>query len=199
MTSTGIRRKPLLAIATSLLVAAALAGCTESPGFSSSASTGYVSGSGQYDEIKVADRKPALAFTTTLDTGAKLKSSSLLGKVHIVNFWYAGCGPCRVEAPLLESVYKSYKGKIPFLGVNTYDTAATARTFEQTHNVTYASAIDITTASVQYAYSAYVSPDAVPVTLVIDRHGRVAARITGELESASILTSLIKTVVSEGQ
>ena len=199
MSSTGMRRKAVVAIAASVLVVAALAGCTESPGFSSSASTGYVSGAGVYDEIKPVDRKPAQAFTTTLDTGAKLTSSSLLGKVHVVNFWYAGCGPCRVEASRLEAVYKSYKGSIPFLGVNTYDTAATARTFEQTHGVTYASAIDETTASVQYAYSGFVSPDAVPTTLVIDRHGRVAARVTGELESASILTALIKTVVAEGQ
>jgi hypothetical protein len=52
---------------------------------------------------------------------------------------------------------------------------------------------------VQYAYSAYVSPDAVPTTLVIDRHGRVAARVTGEVEDASILTALIDRVTAEGQ
>ena len=195
-----MRRKALLAVATSLLVAATLAGCTEDANVGSdSNSTGYVSGSQVWKEVKPADRKAAVPFTTTLDTGKKLTSASLLGKVHVLNFWYAGCGPCRVEAPTLESVYNSYKGSIPFLGVNTYDTAATAQTFEQTHKVTYPSAIDITTASVQFAYSGFVSPDAVPVTLVIDKHGRVAARITGEIESASILTTLINTVVSEGQ
>ena len=193
-------RKTLIAIATSLLVAAALAGCTENPSIGSDSNqTGYITGQGVWKEIKPADRKPAISFSTTLDTGKKITSASLLGKVHILNFWYAGCGPCRVEAAKLDAAYNSYNGTIPFLGVNTYDTAATAQTFEQTHKVPYPSAIDITTASVQYAYSAYIPPDATPTTLVIDKHGRVAARVTGEVESTSILTTLIDSVVSEGQ
>lgn len=195
-----MRRKTVVAIATSILVMAALAGCTEDPSIGSDSNqTGYVAGAAIWKEIKPADRKPAASFTTKLDTGAKLTSSSLLGTVHVLNFWYAGCGPCRVEAPRLEAVYNSYNGTIPFIGVNTYDSAATAQTFETTHKVTYPSAIDITTTSVQFAYSGFVSPDATPTTLVIDRHGRVAARITGELESNSILSTIIDTVVSEGQ
>ena len=117
----------------------------------------------------------------------------------MLNFWYAACGPCRVEASRLESVYNHYKGSVEFLGVDTYDQAATALTFEQAHKVTYPSVIDTNNATVEYAYSSYVSADAVPVTLVIDRHGRVAARVTGELEEASILESLVDRVIAEGQ
>ncbi len=82
----------------------------------------------------------------------------------------------------MEKAYTHYKGAVPFYGVDVYDQAATARTFEATHKVTYPSMIDTNTTNVQYAYSAYVSPDAVPTTLVIDKHGRVAARVTGEVE-----------------
>jgi peroxiredoxin len=182
------------------LAIAALAGCTESPSFSSDGNnTGYVSGAGVYAEIKVADRKPAATFTSVLDTGGKLTSAQLLGKVHVLNFWYAACGPCRVESSRMEKAYEHYKGGIPFYGVDVYDQAATALTFESTHKVTYPSLIDTNTTNVQYAYSAYVSPDAVPTTLVIDKHGRVAARVTGEVDETSILTSLIDRVVAEGQ
>jgi peroxiredoxin len=193
-------RRVAVAVVATVLAVAALAGCSESPSFSSDGNnTGYVSGSGVYTEITVADRKPAASFTSVLDTGAKITSAQLLGKVHVLNFWYASCGPCRIEAPRMEKAFSHYKGSVPFYGVDVYDQAATAQTFESTHKVTYPSMIDTNTTNVQYAYSAYVSPDAVPTTLVIDKHGRVAARVTGEVEDASILTALIDRVIAEGQ
>jgi peroxiredoxin len=192
-------RRVLVAAIAAALAVAALAGCTETPSFSSDGTTGYVSGAGVYKEIPVADRKPAMSFTSSLETGAKVTSAQLLGTVHVLNFWYAGCGPCRVEAPNMEKAYTHYKGSVPFYGVDVYDQAATAVTFEETHKVTYPSMIDTNTASVQYAYSAYVSPDSVPTTLVIDKHGRVAARVTGEVEEPSILTAIINRVIAQGQ
>jgi peroxiredoxin len=195
-----ISRRVTAALVASLLAMTVLAGCSESPSYSSDGTnTGYVSGSGVYKEIPVADRKPAATYTSVLDTGAKITSSDLVGTVHVLNFWYASCGPCRVEAPRMEKAYAHYKGTVPFYGVDVYDQAATALTFESTHKVTYPSMIDTNTTAVQYAYSAYVSPDAVPTTLVIDKHGRVAARVTGEVEEASILTALIDRVIKEGQ
>ena len=194
-----IGRVVVVAIAASLCVGA-LAGCTESPSFSSDGNnTGYVSGAGVYKEIAVADRKPAGAFTSILETGTKVTSAQLLGTVHVLNFWYAGCGPCRVEAPKMEKAYTHYTGAVPFYGVDLYDQAPTAQAFEAAHKVTYHSMIDTNTVAVQYAYSAYVSPDAVPTTLVIDKHGRVAARVTGEVEDPKILTAIIDRVIAQGQ
>jgi peroxiredoxin len=193
-------RRVLGAVLAGALSMAFLAGCTQNADFASDGNqTGYVSGGGVYTEIKPADRKPAETFTATLDTGTKITSAQLLGKVHVLNFWFAACGPCRVEAARLEKAYNHYSGTIPFVGVNTYDSAPTAQAFEAAHKVTYPSVIDATTTSVQYAYSGFVPPDAVPVTLVIDKHGRVAARVTGVVEQATILTDLIDRVVSEGQ
>jgi thiol-disulfide isomerase/thioredoxin len=195
-----IRRRLSAAVCAAGIAVLALAGCSETPSFSSDGTnTGYVSGGGAYTEITPAHRKPPVSFSGTLDTGAKITSAQLLGKVHVLNFWYAGCGPCRVEAPRLESVYKHYKGAVPFVGVNTYDQASTALTFESTHHVTYPSVIDVNTVSVQYAFSKYVPTNSVPTTLVIDKHGRVAARVTGEVEDASILTAIVDRVIAEGQ
>jgi peroxiredoxin len=193
-------RRTVTAVLAAALAIGALAGCTESPSFSSDGNnTGYVSGAGVYTEIKVADRKPAASYTSVLDTGAKITSKQLLGTVHVLNFWYASCGPCRVESSKMQKTYVHYKGAVPFYGVDVYDQAATALTFESTHKVTYPSMIDTNTTNVQYAYSAYVSPDAVPTTLVIDKHGRVAARVLGPIDEVSILTSLVDRVIAEGQ
>jgi thiol-disulfide isomerase/thioredoxin len=198
----GVRSIPrpgriLGAVLASAAALALLAGCTQSVG--SSPSQGYVSGSGEYKEIKPANRLSPVTFTARLDTGKTITSASLLGTVHVLNFWYAGCGPCIQEAPLLEKVYNSYDGKVPFIGVNTYDQAPTAQEFERDRKVTYPSVIDVNTTSVQYAFSKKIPTNAVPTTLVIDKHGRVAARVTGEVTDASILTALIKTVIAEGQ
>ncbi|MCU1469432.1 MAG: alkyl hydroperoxide reductase [Glaciihabitans sp.] len=198
-----MRPKRLLGAFVAAPVAAAvigllLAGCTETPDLGAS-TQGYISGSGVYKEILPADRKKPLSFTAKLDTGGTVSSAALLGKVHVLNFWYAGCVPCNSEASRLESSYNKYKSQVGFLGVNTYDQAPTSLTFEQTHGVTYPSAIDANTASVQFAFSSYIPPSAVPTTLVLDREGRVAARVTGEIESTDILNSLIKTVLAEGK
>jgi thiol-disulfide isomerase/thioredoxin len=193
-------RKLLAAAVACALAMGVLAGCSSDPTLAAGNGTGYVSGNGEYKEVPPADRKaPTAPFSATLETGGTITSAQYSGKVHVLNFWYSNCGPCRVEAPRLEAAYTHYKGSIPFLGVNVYDQSAQAIQFEKTHGITYPSVIDTNNVTVQYAYSAYVSPDAVPVTLVIDKHGRVAARITGVLETPSILEDLISRVVSEGQ
>lgn len=193
-------RRIIIAAIAAFVAVGALAGCTESPSFSSDGSgTGYVSGSGVYLEIPAAHRKAAGTFTSVLESGTTITSAQLLGTVHVLNFWYAGCGPCRVEAPRMEKAYQHYKGTVPFYGVDLYDQAATAQAFEKAHKVTYPSMIDTNTVAVQYAYSAYVSPDAVPTTLVIDKRGRVAARVTGEVEDPKILTAIVDRVIAEGK
>jgi thiol-disulfide isomerase/thioredoxin len=188
------------AIVAPILAVAVLAGCTESPSIASDGNnTGYASGDGVYKEIKPAERGKPVSYTSATDQGVKVSSAEFLGKVHVLNFWYAGCVPCIDEAPKLESVYKHYKGQIPFLGVNTYDQAATAIQFETANKITYPSVVDANDVSVQFAFSKSVPPDARPTTLVIDKHGRVAARVLGEIEAPSILIALINTVVAEGK
>jgi thiol-disulfide isomerase/thioredoxin len=195
-----ISRRTLSAVAAPVLAIAVLAGCTESPSIASAGNnTGYASGDGVYKEIKPAHRGKPVSYTDQSDQGTTVSSSQFLGKVTVLNFWYAGCGPCIAEAPRLESVYKHYKGAVPFLGVNTYDAASTINTFDSKYHVTYPSAVDAKTVNVQFAFSSSVPPDARPTTLVIDRHGRVAARVLGEIESPSILIALIDTVKAEGK
>ncbi len=116
----------------------------------------------------------------------------------VVNFWYAACGPCRVEAKDLESVWKKYQGKgVSFVGVNTYDQAGTAQSFNQKYGVTYPSIIDVNTGAAKLAFAEATSIQATPTTLVLDKQGRVAARVIGPIGSASILETLIQDALAE--
>ena len=185
-----------------LVVAAALTGCSNDPlaaQYRDGTDSNYISGQGVYKEFTPAERKAPVVFSGTADSGATISSTQYAGKVLVVNFWYAGCPPCRKEAPLLVGLAKKYDGKVDFLGVNTFDQAATSLAFGRTFGVNYPSIIDANTVSVQFAFSASVPPNAVPTTLVIDRQGRVAARISGLIRDKSILAGMIDTVVAEGQ
>ncbi|GAB3582556.1 TlpA disulfide reductase family protein [Leifsonia lichenia] len=191
---------PLAAVAAS--AALVLSGCTSSDGLAAQyrAGTGqnYIAGDGTVSEFAADNRGAAVAFSGTLADGTAVSSKDYAGDVLVVNFWYAGCPPCRVEAPFLESLYQKYKGKgVDFLGVNLYDTESTAASFEKDKGVTYPSVLDRDTGSVLLAFSKTVPPKATPTTLVIDRKGRVAARILGALPDASTLNSLISDAVAE--
>ena len=157
----------------------------------------YVGGDGTVVEIPPANRGKPISFTSTTDLGEPLNSTDYDGDVMVVNFWYAACPPCRAEAPDLEALHQQYQDEgVSFIGVNVRDQASTAVAFAERFGVTYPSVIDITDSAVQLAFAGQVSPNAVPTTIVLDREGRAAARVTGRAEK-SILNSLITTVLNE--
>jgi thiol-disulfide isomerase/thioredoxin len=165
--------------------------------FKSGDNKNYISGDGTTLEIAPSDRTDSVAWKGVTESGGVLTSANLSGVVTVMNFWYAGCAPCRAEAKDLEALYKEFlPQKVQFVGVNVRDTAGTALAFDKTFGLTYPSIMDNNTGSVVLAFTGVVSPQAVPTTLVVDRKGRVAARILGRLEK-SILKAMIQKVVAE--
>ena len=82
---------------------------------------GYISGDGTVQEIAPADRGDAVAFTGTAVDGSTVTSTDYAGDVLVLNFWYAGCGPCRAEAPTLESTFQEVEpAGAQFLGVKRH-------------------------------------------------------------------------------
>ena len=169
-----------------------LSACTENPGVNNS----YQSGDGTVVEFKQADRKPAVSWVGVDSEGYELSSANLTGVVTVLNFWYASCTPCRVETPDLVALSDEFNNKAQFVGVNVRDSADTANAFRKTFKVNFPTIIDVNSGSVVLAFTGVVSPSAVPTTLVIDRQGRVAARILGVADK-SILKALVQTVVDE--
>lgn len=181
-------------------VALLLVGCTAADPlaeqYADGSGQGYISGDGAYTEIPAAERDAPIVFSGTDERGEVISSDDLAGGVYVVNFWYAGCPPCRVEAPDLAALSEEYTD-VRFVGVNTSDSADVALTFAEKFGIGYPSVLDAETASVQLAFAGAVAPNAVPTTIVVDREGRVAARISGLLRDPSILAAMIDTVVEE--
>lgn len=156
----------------------------------------YVAGDGSVTEYAVEKRGDPVKFVGTLYGGTKVDSQSFVGSVTVLNFWYAGCAPCRVEAPDLEALNKELGPKgANFYGVNVRDSEGTAMPFIRTFNLTYPSFND-QDGAVLLSVSATVPPAAVPTTLVLDKQGRVSSRILGVAEK-STLDALIKTALNE--
>ncbi len=192
------RRAPLPAVVA--LAGTALAGCTALGSVDDQARAGddkgYISGNGAVAEVAAADRGDPVAVAGTTTTGEELALADLRGEVVVLNLWYAACGPCRVEAPdLAEIAQASEADGVRFVGINTRDDAAGAQAFERTFDIPYPTIVDDQGAAV-LALRGQLVPNAVPTTLVVDREGRVAARISGRAD-ASVLRELIETVVEE--
>jgi peroxiredoxin len=186
-------------IAIAVVVLLALAGCSAEPladQYADGSGQGYISGDGAYLELPIADRADPIVFEGASETGESITSDDYAGEVYVVNFWYAGCPPCRTEAADLVALSEEYTD-VPFLGVNIFDDASAAQTFATAHGIEYPSILDVQTASVQLAFSGSVAPNAVPTTLVLDRDGRVAGRISGLIRDPSILAAMIDRVVAE--
>jgi cytochrome c biogenesis protein CcmG, thiol:disulfide interchange protein DsbE len=73
-----------------------------------------------------------------LDRPGKLSLASYRGRPVIINFWASWCIPCKEEAPLLESVWKKYRGRgLVVLGVDINDVRGEARRFARENRMTY--------------------------------------------------------------
>jgi peroxiredoxin len=183
------------------VVAVAVTGCSSNSlvaQYQSGSNKNYISGDGTVTEIKPADRKNSVEFTAKTDDGTSISRKTYNGKVVVLNFWYASCPPCRVEAPDLATLSKKYDSQgVQFIGVNVRDEADTARAFDRSFKMPYPSVIDATDAKVQLALAGQRGPNATPTTMVLDQKGRVAARILGEVNK-NVLDTLIGDTIKEG-
>lgn len=191
------------AVAAAAAVAIALTACATDPlaeQYRQGSGKNYIAGDGTVTEIAAANRQKPVDFSGTLESGATVTAADYRGNVLVLNFWYAGCAPCRAEAPDLQSLWLKYQGAgVSFLGVNIRDQVGTALAFASTYGVTYPSVIDANGGTMQLAFSGVVAPNAVPTTLVIDTEGRVSSRILGRIPDVGVLDALIKTALAEGE
>ncbi len=157
----------------------------------------YIAGDGTVTEFALGSRPKAADWSGVSESGDSLSSDQLAGVITVINFWYAGCAPCRVEMPELIELQDEFLGdQVQFIGVNVRDTSETALAFARQINLNFPSVMDAKTGSVVLAFTGVVTPQAVPTTLVVDSEGNVSARVLGRIDKG-ILEELIKTVISE--
>lgn len=160
---------------------------------------GYVAGDGSVEQLAVADRGAAVSLAgTTVDGKSWSMAADAAGKVVVVNVWGSWCAPCVDETPHLQQVWQSYStaGKpVAFVGIDIKESAATAAAFLRANSVTYPSLSDSGSGG-QPMLALQGKAAATPSTIVLDRQGRIAARVLGAT-TISTLTGLVDDVLAE--
>lgn len=185
-----------LPVAISLLAALTLAGCGSGTADGTS-ETRFVSGTGTVTTIPADRREDPIVLAGPKVGGGDLDVSAHRGKVVLLNVWGSWCAPCRKEAGDLEAAWQELQDRpVQFFGINTRDDAAgAAEAFERRFGITYPSFRD-PDGSLQLVFRRTLPPKAIPSTLILDRQGRVAARVIGAT-TRSTFVGLVSDLLAE--
>lgn len=140
------------------------------------------------------DRKAAPQVEGPLVSGSGIASISHPGKVVVVNVWQSTCGPCRGEAAALEAAARQRTTQATFVGLDVVDQRAAAQAFVRTSGSSYPHIFD-PDARQLLTFDGILPVQAIPSTAVIDKKGRIAARVIGPV-STRTLTELIDEVAA---
>lgn len=121
--------------------------------------------------LSVAGKTSGLApnFTLKSASGKNMKLSEFRGQVVMINFWASWCAPCRQEMPLLEDMYKKYKGLgFTILGVNVEEDTSKAKRLLKNIRVSFPILFDN-----KNKVSKLYKVAAMPTTVIVDRDGNM--------------------------
>ncbi|HEU5091153.1 MAG TPA: TlpA disulfide reductase family protein [Nitrospira sp.] len=124
--------------------------------------------------VQVGDEAPN--FTLRDLTGNVMSLSQLRGKVVLLNFWATWCGPCRVEMPAMEQLYRTLPRKeFEILAVSTDPQGAVVtRPFQREMGFTFPILHDS-----EYRVGLAYGARTIPITFMVDRRGIVRQKIFG--------------------
>lgn len=157
---------------------------------------GFVSGDGTIEHLALDRRTAPLTLSGTTLKGTAWKVADAADKVLVLNVWGSWCGPCVAEMPHLQQVWSqvSSAGRpVQFMGINYRDGAETAKAFMRVNKITYPSLEDD---GGRTLLALRGKASATPTTLVLDRQGRIAARVSGPVTAAT-LAGLVDDVLGE--
>ena len=187
---TAIRRllaAVTLGAALTIVLSACAAGSTAGPS-SSSGQFSFANATAPGTVIPAAARKPAAAMTGTLISGGTFELASHHGRAVLINFWASWCAPCVTESPMLNTVYQTMKGRgVDFVGIDIKDERQAAQSFITDKHMSYPMVYD---EPAKTALQLGIPTGGLPITVLVDRAGRVAAVYVGQVYRPDIQTAL---------
>jgi thiol-disulfide isomerase/thioredoxin len=157
---------------------------------------GFVAGDGSIERIAIDRRHAPLALQGTTLEGRRWSLSQDMGTVVLLNMWGSWCGPCVAEATDLQRAWTQVKSQgkpVQFIGLDFKEGPEAGAAFERKYQITYPSlAYD----GGRPVLALQGKAPTVPTTLILDRQGRIAARVLGQTTAAT-LTGLVDDVLAE--
>ena len=124
--------------------------------------------------VKIGDEAPNFILKDL--EGFQVALDQFRGKVVLLNFWATWCGPCRIEMPAMEQLYRSFSRKdFEILAVST-DAQGTAvtRPFQREMGFTFPVLHDA-----DFRIGIRYGARTLPMTFLIDPQGIIRKRIFG--------------------
>ncbi|MGQ9845040.1 MAG: TlpA family protein disulfide reductase [Caldisericia bacterium] len=141
------------------------------------------------------NRKEAVDFTLQTLDGGVIQLSSFKGKVVLLDFWAEWCGPCKIAAPTIISLYKNYKDKgLRVFGVNLDDKKDIEKiiSYVKNENVPYPTLLEGFPVAIKYGVTG------IPKFVLIDKDGKIALEIVGAVNNLeNILKISIESLLKE--
>jgi peroxiredoxin len=139
-------------------------------------SVGDVKISEKFDQEKSLAGYLAPQFTLRNLKGNLVSLDSFKGQVVVLNFWATWCVPCRIEMPAFENLYRRYRSQgVTVLGVSLDKGGdEKVKKFVKEYQLSFPVLMD----SDGKAEKLYPSVS-IPFTFVIDKAGRIVARVDG--------------------
>lgn len=187
-----LRSTAALAVAVGLLT---VAGCSDLQGTEGKE---WITGEGRIIEVAPSERAaPVEAGGEDLD-GNALDLDDYRDRVVVLNVYASWCPPCRAEMPLVVDLADSYDpAEVAFLGVNIRDASRdNAEAFIRAQDVDFPSFYD-PGSEVLLRLSDELGPYSLPSTVVLDRRGRLAVLVLGEIPGAVSMRDAIDQVLAE--
>ncbi len=119
---------------------------------------------------------PSPPFTLKNMEGKSVSLSDFSGKVILLNFWATWCGPCRVEMPAMEALYRemhSHGLEIVAVSVDAQGIEVT-KPFQEAMGLTFPILHDP-----EYEVGLAYGARTLPISYVIDRKGIIQHRVFG--------------------
>jgi len=138
-------------------------------------------------------RQRAPDFTLNDAAGKSVQLSGFKGKVVLLNFWATWCGGCRIEIPWLIEFQQTYGDRgLVVLGVSLdAEGWQVVKPFISDKKITYRVMIGTDEMAARYG-----ADQSLPVSLLIDKSGRIAAThvgLPGKNEYRAEIESLLST------
>ncbi len=185
---------PLIALSALLIAALAVAGCGSSSGGSEHTHPDYAKA------LKGAPAPLAALYEESdeLLPGGTEAFEKQLAQLHgypvVANVWASWCGPCQFEFPVLQKLSARYGKRVAFVGVNSEDSEAAAKTFLREEPVPYPSFSD-SDRKIAHSLGAEVG---LPDTAIFDKQGKLVFLKQGPYAHDSELEEDVKHYALEG-
>lgn len=163
-------------IRTALFVVLVIAGSGCDTGYSNSTAEPSEEKTAALDRPVVKIGAPAPDFQLWSLDGNPVTLSSHQGRIVMLNFWATWCGPCRVEMPAMEVLYREFPRKdFEILAISTdAQGAAVTRPFRDSMNLTFPILHDS-----DFRVGVTYGTRTLPMTFLVDRRGVITHRIFG--------------------